>query len=130
MRIKVNTRCLDDGFYGRESTACPRSWAGRGPGAGPALERPGGRAPRPGQGPECELLVKGAHPGSRGRPPQGGAGGEGPGGRGATRRWGGSRPGPWPQGAPDRRHGRPRAGLATRKPRGSRHIKALLQLNH
>lgn len=37
-----------------------------------ARRRPRGRArggcPPPGQGPECELLVKGAHPGSRGAP--------------------------------------------------------------
>lgn len=107
MRIKVNTRCLDDGFYGRESTACPRSWAGRGPGAGPALERPGGRAPRPGQGPECELLVKGAHPGSRGRPPQGGAGGEGPGGRGATDAGEAAGPARGPKGRPTEDTGGP-----------------------
>lgn len=42
-----------------------------GPAAGQAQAQrtgPGRRPPPPGQGPECELLVKGAHPGSRGAP--------------------------------------------------------------
>lgn len=105
MRIKLHTRCLDDGFYRRESQQ-PVFAAGPAAGQAQAQRTGPGRVPPPRPGPRVRAAGEGSPPRLPRRPLQGGAGGEGSGGRGAARRWGGSGPAE-DAGAPGRawRHG-------------------------